>query len=110
MLSKLPLNTSPNRSFTCSLPLEEGNKTLKFFMHWNFIGEYWAIDIKDEEDKDIITGLPLCDIQPPYANLLRQYMYLQIGSLYLANMDNKDLALSKDEMGEGFIGIWGDNE
>lgn len=105
----IPLTTDPDQFFTCSLPIDNNNVTLSFRLRYNTVAEYWVITIADVYGNPIIDSLPILDGRYPSANLLGQYKYLNIGSVYIAKNGKVDGDRPNDtNLGSEFLLVWGD--
>lgn len=104
----IPLTTSPNQSFTSTIPVDGGKIKFNFFLRFNTEQEVWEMDIMDSNKNPIINSIPLvCG-----NNLLEQYSYLNIGSAYIVK-NNVNLNLDRpndSNLGTDFILLWGDTE
>ena len=106
----LLVDNSPNQSFRSVLSIDGENKSLRFKIRFNEIAEYWVMTIIDPsaEDTILIDSLPLIPGDYPADNILDQFAYLGIGSLYVVNIGNVSAAPSVGDLGTNFILIWGD--
>jgi hypothetical protein len=83
----IPVTSDPNQTFQAQVNIDGRNLTLEFFLSYNEVAEYWTIDIRyPPTGVPYICGIPLLPGVFPAANLLEQYAYLVIGSLYLLNV------------------------
>ena len=56
----IPLNSAPNQTFTCSIPLNKGNVNFKFELRYNSIAKYWMATITNTEtNEEIISNTPI---------------------------------------------------
>ena len=105
----VPLTNDPNQLFSVRLPVDDQNITLILRMRYNTVAGYWVLGISDEDDNTLIAGVPLVAGVYPTANLLAQYRYLQIGSLYLlASGKNATGVPSDTDLATEYTLIWGD--
>lgn len=79
MLSIIPVTSTPNRKFSCKIPIGTTNKVLQFETQYNDIAGYWLMTISDEAGKILISCIPVI----PAQNILEQYAYLEIGNAYI---------------------------
>lgn len=78
MTSIIPMQAVPNRSFSCVIPLDDGNIELRFTMRYNEVAGFWFIDI-GKDNKTILSGYPLI----PAQDILEQFQYMGIGHAYI---------------------------
>lgn len=106
----LPLSTKPNQSFETTLSVDDKNLTLSFFVRYNDIEGYWLMDVsRTTTGEALIVCLPLVPGENPAANLLHQYQYLEIGSMFLLKVGATDDEHPKEEtLSSDWIIVWGD--
>lgn len=97
-----------NQRFQIKLSVNGENVSLKFFVRWNEVAEYWIMDIINPTTSvNILSSIPLL----PGINLLEPYDYLKIGSAYLVSNGGSSLDRPTiDDLGTNFRLQWGDNE
>ena len=78
MISIVPMQAIPNHSFSCVIPLNNGNIELRFTMQYNEVAGFWFVDI-GKDNQTILSGYPLI----PAQDLLEQFQYKGIGHAYL---------------------------
>ena len=78
MVSIVPMQAIPNHSFSCVIPLDNGNIELRFTMQYNEVAGFWFVDI-GKDNQTILSGYPLI----PAQDLLEQFQYMEIGHAYL---------------------------
>lgn len=61
-----------------------GSIQYHFVLKWNYIGNNWVIDIEDQSNNPIVSGIPLVT----GADLLAQYASLGIGVELFVQTDN----------------------
>lgn len=102
----VPLTTSPNQTFTCTIPVDNKSINFKFFLRYNTQAEYWIMELYDTKNNAIIVSVPLiCGL-----NLLGQYSYLRIGSAYIYKVDSTLASDKPDDtnLGTAFLLCWSD--
>ena len=102
----VPLTTSPNQSFTCTIPIDGKSITFNFFLRYNTQAKYWIMELYDTKNNTIVVSIPLiCGL-----NLLGQYSYLRIGSACIIKVDTTLTSDKPDEknLGTDFILVWSD--
>lgn len=103
----VPLTTSPNQTFTSTIPVNGGKIKFNFFLRYNTEQKCWEMDIRDKNKNPLVVSVPLvCGL-----NILEQYDYLNIGSAYIAKTDSNLTTDRPNEynLGSTFILLWGDN-
>ncbi len=107
MLSIVPIQPVPNRTFSSKIPIDNQNRTLQFELQYNELADYWLLTIRDEAGADLISCLPVI----PAQNILEQYEYLGIGSAYVVPAQTvKEQWPSIDNLGSTWYLVWGDTE
>lgn len=84
---------------------------LNLTIAYNEMAQYWVMSIDDEDGNSLLSNIPLLTGFFPAANILGQYVYLQIGSAYVLDMSNSvpiDYPNASD-LGSDFVLLWGDN-
>jgi len=105
MLTKIPLSIDPNQTFTTTISGSTKNLTLKFTISYNRQAGYWIMGIYDHTTGDaLITNMPLL----PDHNLLRQYQYLDIGTVaVLVNIGDPTVLTPDDtNLASNFALFW----
>lgn len=102
----IPLDNSPNQTFSVSVNVNGAAATFFLALRYNEISGYWALSISDSNQSLLLSGIPLVT----GVNLLRQYQYLGIGSLYVLNATGEASDSPDDtDLGTGFVLAWTDN-
>ena len=111
-LQQIPIDSSPNQTFSTTLKVDGKNITLGFFLRWNEQAGYWAMTIYNYlTGRYYVDSLPLLKGTLPSINLLQMYSYLRIGSCYLINISgSKDDYPTVSNLGKDFLLLWGDTE
>jgi len=105
----VPVTSKPNQKLSITVPVSGKNVKLNLKLSYNTQAGYWWITISDANNNILIDSLPLLVGQPPANNLLEQYQYLGIGSMYLVNNGNSALdSPDKESLGTDFLLLWGD--
>lgn len=81
---EIPLQAMPQ-----SLYITLGGVSYFLTVHWNAYANTWVLDIANENQAPIASGLPLIT----GVNLLAQYAYLQIGGMLVVQTDQTPYAL-----------------
>lgn len=106
----IPLTSSPNQSLSVNLQVDGAPLTLELQLNWNEMAGYWMLAISDAAGKLLVDSLPLLTGWYPAANVLAQFGYLKIGSLFILNEGTssfEDYPLRND-LGSNFVMLWGD--
>ena len=106
----LPVSNAPNQTFTATLQVDGAPLTLQIELHYNEIAAYWVMTISDQNGNLLVDSLPLVTGNDPACNLLRQFSFLEIGSIYVINQTGSTTPNYPDNtnLGTGFQIIWGD--
>jgi hypothetical protein len=105
----IPLDNSPDQSFTVSLSVDGSLLTLQLNVYFSEMANYWLMDIFDNQGNPLLASVPLLTGSYPAANILQQYGYLGIGSAFLLNVSASPLDHpDKNSLGTDFILIWSD--
>jgi hypothetical protein len=115
----LPVTSDPYQKLSVSLSVDDQVLNLNLVLSYNEIAGYWTVAISDAAGNLLVDSLPLITGVWPAANLLGQFGYLKIGSLYVLNIswaeevaEQEDWPTmdegTEDELGTDFIVVWGD--
>ena len=111
MSQVVPLSSLDNQTFTSILSIDGVNVTLKFFLRWNDVAEYWVMTISDPiTNAVILDSIPLVTGDYPTINIIEQFGYLKIGSAWLFNAGGVSDNPSHFDLGGNFVLIWGDTQ
>jgi hypothetical protein len=104
MQSIIKLSNSPNQTFTVTIPGDSKNLNLKLTQNYNLIAGYWVLGIYDSDTDDpYIVGLPLLWD----GDLLAQYTYMELGSLYVVNKGDLTINVPNDtNIADNFVLVW----
>ncbi len=106
----IPLTTEPNQTFQTTLSVDGQNIILSLTIRYNEVAGYWVMTITDPATNIILLdSIPLITGAYPAANVLGQYAYLGIGSVYVIKasavaMDYPD----STNLGTDFVLVWTD--
>lgn len=103
MVSDIVLNGNPNQTYSLTVPGDRQNIAFVLTQSWNAEAGYWTIGIYDQTMKAIVLGIPLlCG-----HDLLEQFQYLNIGSLYVVNIGDPTIEIPDDKnIGQNFKLLW----
>ena len=104
----VPLTSQPNQSFTVQLTVDGASLVLNLVLRWSYMAGYWTMDIYSGQGTLQLAALPLITGVWPAANILAQYGYLGLGSVYLLNNGSNDDYPSNTDLGSAFYLLWGD--
>lgn len=105
----IPLDNTPNQTFTAVVTVNGQNINLGFNLSFNETAGYWVMTINDSNGVILVDSIPIVTGAKPAANLLEQYAYLDIGSAYLLNVTNSPMDWPDDtNLGTDFVLAWGD--
>lgn len=106
MYSIIPLQAQPNRSFSCSIPVDDENISLNFSMSYNDFAGYWSMTISRSSDDMLIRNLPII----PGDNILGQFEYMRIGSAFVVPRQSvEEQWPGYNTLTSDWYLIWGDN-
>jgi hypothetical protein len=109
MAQIVPLTNNPNQTIQVSLQVDGKTLTLRLYFSFNSMAGYWVMSIADQNNNDIIVGIPLITGDWPAANLLEQQRYLQIGSCYIINFSQAPIDYpDASSLGTDFLLLWDD--
>lgn len=82
----IPLDTSPNQSFQVTVNVDGNLITVALTLEYNAMAGYWVMSISDLAGNLILDSIPLLTADWPAANLLAQFQYLGLGSVFVLNV------------------------
>lgn len=106
MANIIPLDSSPDQSITCTVPVNGKNVILDIRCRYNTEGNFWSMSVSDSvSGKKFLESIPLvCGV-----DILGQYQHLEIGSCFLIKTGNTSLDMPDDKtLGSDFVLVWGD--
>ena len=97
------LTSDPNQTYTVTIPGAKRNITFILTQSYNAQAGYWVLGIYDKSNTPIVLNIPLfCGY-----DLLGQYGYLDIGSLYLINAGDQTIEYPNDtNIDNNFELVW----
>jgi hypothetical protein len=108
----IPLDNSPNQTWQVTVSINGIVQTFFVLLDYNEIAEYWVMSVFDSNQNPLLNDVPLVT----GLNLLRQYQYLGIGSLYLLNVSSSTNPVTSEvdypdntNLGTTYQMIWSDN-
>lgn len=106
----LPIAPVPNQALEVPLNIDGGTLPLNLLLHYNSIAGYWIMSISDTAGNLILDSTPLVTGNAPAGNLLGQFAYLGIGSLFILNAsgDVGNEVPNQANLGTAFLLVWGD--
>lgn len=85
----IPLQTGANQNLTVSVNVDNQTLRLNLNIVWNDIGGYWFMTVTDASANVLLLdAIPLLPGAYPAANILDQYQYMGIGSVFVLPMSN----------------------
>lgn len=109
----IPLDSTPNKSFSCLVPVDGVNRSFSLHLAYNLVGEYWTMDIGDADTGEaLVTALPLLSGEYPAANLLEQWACLGIGSAVIVPIGIATAESDPDltNLGADYALVWSDTQ
>ena len=110
MAQTIPLNNSPNQTFTSTLSVDGEPLVLGFVIRYNELAFYWLMSIFDQNGDLLLDNVALVTGNDPACNVLGQFAYLGIGSAFVINASG-DIAENfpnNSDLGTEFILVWDD--
>jgi hypothetical protein len=105
-LQVIPVNSAPGQTFNVAVSINGAVQIFFITLTFNEVAAYWVMSISDANQNLLVQGIPLVT----GLNLLRQYQYLEIGSIYLINTTGVDIDYPNNtDLGSDFVLAWGDN-
>jgi hypothetical protein len=116
-LQTIPITSDPDQIFQVTLAVNGGSLTLELEIKFNSIAGYWVMTITDPDTDTVLldsiplnTSITIADGVNTAMNLLGQYAYMNLGSVYLVNVSGIDMDYPDNtNLGKDFELIWTDN-
>lgn len=112
-LTRLRLSNLPNQVLYATLPINDQNIDVLLRLNYNEQADYWQLSISNVQDNEpILLNIPLLrgGNNKYSSNLLNQYQYKGIGSIYIWKNETNVLDSPDDTtLDNVFWLIWGDN-
>lgn len=110
----IPLTSALNQTMTVNLTVDGFPLTVNLALQWSVSAGQWLLSISDSGNNLLISMLPLVTGVYPAANLLSQFGYLKIGSLFLLatgqnGLQTDSVSPSADNLTTDFTLLWGDS-
>jgi len=111
-LQLIPLDPSPNQTFSVVLTVDGRNINLQIKLRWNILARYWVMTIIDPGIGNyLVDGIVITTGVLPTINILQPYSYLGIGSCYIINVSGVDGDYPDEfNLGTDYIMLWGNTE
>jgi hypothetical protein len=105
----IPLDAAPNQTWSAVVDISGGLQTFVCVLRYNDVAGYWVLTISDSNNQLLLDSVPLVGGFFPAGNLLGQFAYLNIGSLYLMNISGRNADHpDATSLGSDFILVWSD--
>jgi len=101
-------SAQPNQTGKLVLNIDGTVKILLFALRLNEVAQYWALSLYNAQGALILDSVPLITGNVPAGNVLRQFAYLAIGSLFVVNQSGvaaPDFPNGSD-LGTDFTVVW----
>lgn len=82
----IPVTNDPSQTFELPLAIDGTVKSLYLTLRYNKVAEYWVATIRDGKGNLKLDSVPILTGVSPAANMLGQFAYLGIGSLFVLNV------------------------
>jgi hypothetical protein len=102
MVSNIKLTNKPNQTFKTTIPGDTRNLSFKLFISYNRQAGYWVLSIYDTTNNPIIANIPML----AGYDLLGQYQYLNIGSIYILNVGDQTQSDPNETNIANFVLAW----
>ena len=109
----VPLDTTPEQEIDITLDMGDEALDLTLHLTYNTEGDFWRMDIRRQEDDEIlIANLPMLTGEYPAADLLGQFQYLGIGSAVILKLSDDVISDYPDleSFGTEFALFWYDGQ
>jgi hypothetical protein len=105
----IPVTNAPDQTLSVSLSIDSRILTVGLRLRYSEVAGYWVLSISDRTGNLLVDSVPVVCGWYPAANLLQQYAYLQIGSLFCINASssNQDYP-DQTTLGQDFLLLWDD--
>lgn len=109
---RIPLNTAPNQTFTCVIPVNGKNIRFTFFLSYNPIAKYWQLTLsKTLTNEVIVANLPILSSTFRFYDIFAQLGYKNVGKCMIYNKDGELRSMPDDtNLGTAYEMLWGDND
>lgn len=104
----VPLTSGQNQSFSTQLTVDGQALALNLYLNYVAMSGWWQLQIRDVGNNILVASVPLITGLYPGANLLAQYGYLKIGSVYLLNISQAPNDYPGQNNLTDFALLWGD--
>ena len=107
----VPIDNTPNHSFTCLIPVDNANRTFYLKLMYNNVADYWEMDVGDADTgESLICGMPLLSGEYPAANLLEPWTALSIGSAVIVPIGTATSSSNPnlESLGASYALVWSD--
>ncbi len=102
MKSAINLTANPNQTFKTTIPGDIRNLSFILTQSYNAQAGYWVLGIYDVSKNPIILNVPmLCGY-----DLLGQFQYMNIGSIYIVNVGDHTQLNPNDMNITNFVLVW----
>jgi len=101
----IPVTSDPNQTLQSTLNIDSGNiVNLTLNISFNLMAGYWVMQIVDISGNILLDSLPFLCGEYPAGNILGQFSYLAIGSMYVINATGIGLdSPSSTTLGNQFV-------
>ena len=106
----VPLSPVPNQTFLVPLTIDGKGIDQYVKLIYNEVAEYWVMTLFDSQGNIVLDSIPLITGDSPAGNILSQFAYLGLGSVYILNASAvaaPEFPNDKD-LGTDFVMVWGD--
>lgn len=108
----IPLNSAPNQTFTCIIPVNGENIRFTFFLSYNSVAKYWQLTLTKTLTQEVMVScLPILSSSFDFRDIFNQLGYKNIGKCMIFNKNNDFESMPNDEnLGTDYLMLWEDND
>lgn len=106
----IPLTSDPNQTFEAVVSIDGSVSTFFLNLRYNEIAAYWVLTINDSQNNLLLNSIPLVTGNVPSGNILKQFAYLNLGSIFILNVSGVPAPdfPNNNDLGTDFVLLWTD--
>ena len=110
---EVPLTSALNQTMQLNLTVDGNPLIVNLAVQWSVAAGQWLMSISDAANNLLVSMMPLVTGEYTAANLLSQFGYLKIGSLFLLAtgqnaVQTDSVSPTADNLTTAFTLVWGD--
>jgi hypothetical protein len=103
----IPINNSPYQQIQVALNTYNGTLTLNLIVSYNEVGNWWVMQIFDQNYNALLSDIPLLTGYWPAANILAPWFWMNIGTAtVIANQGGYGDWPGINGWGNGWLLLW----